>query len=72
VVDHHRLLVPVVHLTPDPELLHRVEAVERGRTLGVLHGDEPLRHALAPRDDATRLIGMVGPGMRNDLVGEFL
>src|SRR5690348_1500362 len=29
VVDHHRLLIAIVHLPPDPQLLHRVELVER-------------------------------------------
>src|ERR1700758_3698264 len=69
VVDHHRLLVPVVHLTPHFELLERVEAVEGGGTFRVLHRDEPGRAVAAGRagDDAAGLVRVVPAGVRDDL-----
>src|SRR5262249_45914008 len=69
-VDDHRLLVAAVPLPPDPQLLQRVEPVERRGPLGVGHGDEPLR-PVAPgraRDYPARFVRIVGTGMSHDLV----
>ena len=53
-----------------PELLLRVEPEEGRRTLGVDHGDEALRAVGAgrARDDAARLVRVVRPRVRDDLV----
>src|SRR5262252_6184590 len=73
VVDDHRLLVAVVHLPPDPQLLQRVESVERRGPLGVEHGDEPLRPVTPGRagDHPARLVRMVGTGVSHDLLVEL-
>src|SRR5487761_1132803 len=69
VVDHHRFLVPVVHLAPHLELLEGVEAVEGRGAFGVLHGDEPDRAVAARRagDYAARLVRVVLAGVVDDL-----
>ena len=73
VVDDDRLLVAVVHLLPDPELLHRVEPVEGRRPLGVEHRHEALRAVAAGRsgEHPAGLVRMVAARVRNDLVVEL-
>ena len=68
-VDHHRLLVPVVHFAPHLELLEGVEAVEGRGTFCVLHGDEPGRPVAAHRagDHAACLVRVVPAGVVNHL-----
>ena len=74
VVDDHRLLVAVVHLAVELEQVAGVELVERGRAGRVQHRDEALGAAGArrARDDTARLVGVVGAGVRHDLVVQGL
>src|SRR5260221_5059867 len=72
VVDDDGLLVTVLHLAPHPQLLHRVEPVERRRALSIGHRYEPLGPVTSgrPRDDAACLVRMIRPGIGDHLVDE--
>src|SRR5690606_28225246 len=73
VVDHHGHLAPGLHVAVEPQQVAGVELVERGRTRGVEHRDEPLRpvRSLGAGDDTARLVGMVPAGVGDDLVHEI-
>src|SRR5690606_15073391 len=74
VVDHHRLLVALLHLPPDPQLLHRVEPVEGGRTLRILHRDVSRGRVRTggARDHAARLVRVVPAGVGDDRRDDLL
>ncbi len=65
VIDNHRHLVGVVHLTPNPELLTGIKAIKSRRSLSVDHGDMPLGAigAFRARQYPACLVRVVGAGM---------
>src|SRR5437764_12744075 len=72
VVDDDRFLVAVVHLRPHPQLLGRVEPVERRGPLRVVQRYVPDRLVRTDRarDDPARLVGVVPAGVRDDRVDD--
>ena len=69
VVDDDRLLVGGVHLAVQPQLLRRIEAVERRRPLGVRPSGSNRVGPVGPGragDDAAGLVGVVRAGVGDD------